>query len=236
MNRVLIVTGASRDPGIGSAVAKLALAQGWNVVINGRSEPNWQSERMIFVQGDVTDHATQQSIVDTAVNNWGRIDGIIHNAALTASAGEPTAKDWQEEYAINVIAPYELTDQAKTWLAQTQGCVVMIGSRSGVRPHTANGIAYAVSKSAMHYMAKELAVRLAPIRVNAVAPGLTLSARQLDKWRSPKWKAAVTSAWEHQSLLPGFIEVDQVATSVLYLLNAKNTTGVVLDIDNGVNI
>ena len=236
MNRVLIVTGASRDPGIGSAVAKQALAQGWNVVVNGRSEPGWDSDRATFVQGDIQEPAVQQLIIKAAVANWGRIDGIVHNAALLHSASQPTRKDWLEEYTINVVVPYELTDLAKTWLAQTQGSVVMVGSRSGVRPYPANSIAYAVSKSAMHQLAKELAVRFAPIRVNAVAPGLTLSSRQLDKWRNPAWKDAITHGWEEQSLLPGFIEVDQVANGVLYLLNASNVTGTVLEIDNGVNL
>ena len=69
-----------------------------------------------------------------------------------------------------------------------------------------------------------------------MAPGLTLSARQLKKWQDPKWKTAITTAWESKSLLPGFVEVDQVAQSVLYLLTAKNVTGTVLEINNGVNI
>ena len=236
MNQVLIVTVASHDPGIGSAVAKLALAQNWKVVVNGRSEPNWNHDRVIFVPGDITTAIIQNAVVDAAVNQWGRIDAVVHNAALTSSAADPTVADWTQEYMISVVAPYELTCMAKPWLEQTQGAVVMIGSRSGTRPYPANSIAYGVAKSAQHTLAQELAVRFAPIRVNAVAPGLTLSARQLKKWQDPKWKTAITTAWESKSLLPGFVEVDQVAQSVLYLLTAKNVTGTVLEINNGVNI
>lgn len=236
MNQVLIVTGASRDPSIGSAVAKQALDQGWNVVVNGRSEPYWHDDRAVFVLGDIQSESTQQAIIDTAIDKWGRIDGIVHNAALGNSASDPTVDDWLDEYSINVIAPYELTKRARSWLNQSQGAVVMIGSRSGVRPYQPNSIAYGVSKSAMHHLTKELAVRFAPIRVNAVAPGLTLSARQLKKWDDPTWKAAITAGWEQRSLLPGFVEVAQVADSVLYLLNAKNVTGNILEINNGVNI
>lgn len=236
MNRVLIVTGASRDPGIGSAVAKLALAQNWNVVINGRSEPTWNHPNTHFVQGDITEKSTQQTVIDAAMTQWGRIDGVVHNAALSHSAKAPQLNDWINEYKINVVAPYELTILARDFLESTQGSVVMIGSRSGVRPYANNSIAYSTSKSAQHYLAKELAVRLAPIRVNAVAPGLTLSVRQMEKWRDPIWKKAITQGWEAQSQLPGFIKVEQVAEGVLYLLNAKNTTGTILDIDNGVNI
>ena len=235
MNQVLIVTGASQHPGIGSAVAKLALAQNWQVIINGRSEPNWNDDSVIFVPGDITTNITQKAVIDAAVNKYGRIDAIVHNAALTSSAADPTTADWIQEYMISVVAPYELTCMAKPWLEQTQGAVVMIGSRSGTRPYPANSIAYGVAKSAQHTLAQELAVRLAPIRVNAVAPGLTLSARQLKKWQDPEWKATITKAWESQSLLPGFVEVDQVAQSVLYLLTAKNVTGTVLEINNGVN-
>jgi NAD(P)-dependent dehydrogenase (short-subunit alcohol dehydrogenase family) len=236
MTQVLIVTGASRDPGIGSAVAKLALARNWQVVINGRREPNWRNDGVIFVPGDITKESTQQEVIDTAVNKWGRIDAVVHNAALTHSAADPTAADWIQEYNISVVAPYQLSLMAKPWLEQTQGAVVMIGSRSGARPYVANSIAYGVAKSAQHTLAQELAVRFAPVRVNAVAPGLTLSARQLEKWQNPEWKATITTRWQSQSLLPGYIEVDQVAESVLYLLTAKNVTGTVLEINNGVNI
>lgn len=236
MTQVLIVTGASRDPGIGSAVAKLALAHNWQVVINGRSEPNWHNDGVIFVPGDITKESTQQEIIDAAVNKWGRIDAVVHNAALTHSAVNPSASDWVQEYNISVVAPYQLSLMAKPWLEKTQGAVVMIGSRSGTKPHVANSIAYGVAKSAQHTLAQELAVRFAPVRVNAVAPGLTLSARQLEKWQNPEWKATITARWQSQSLLPGFVEVDQVAESVLYLLTAKNVTGTVLEINNGVNI
>lgn len=236
MDRVLIVTGASKDPGIGSSVAKQAADAGWKVIVNGRSEPNWTHKNVMFVQGDVTTEFTQHTIVNTAIESWSRIDAIVHNAALTNSIDPPTIGDWANEYSINVIAPYQLTEKARSWLTLSRGSVVMIGSRSGVRPNPQNSIAYSVSKSAMHYMAKELAARFAPVRVNAVAPGLTLSARQLEKWESPRWKADVVKGWEENSLLPGFVEVDQVAESVLHLINAKNITGTVLDIDNGINI
>lgn len=236
MDRVLIVTGASREPGIGNEVAKQAVAQGWKVVLNGRSEPSWKDQNVIFIQGDITTEFTQHSIVNAAIEEWSRIDAIVHNAALTTSVDPPAAKDWMEEYAINVVAPYQLTCKAQTWLSASRGSVVMVGSRSGVRPNPQNSVAYSVSKSAMHYLTQELAARMAPVRVNAVAPGLTLSARQLDKWESPRWKSDVISGWEAKSLLPGFVEVDQVAQGVLYLLNAKNVTGTILDIDNGVNI
>ena len=236
MDRVLIVTGASRDPGIGSAVAKQAAEQGWKVIVNGRSAPEWQHNNVQFVPGDITEEFTQQMLINSAIDEWSRIDAIVHNAALTNSVTPPAGRDWMEEYAINVVAPYQLTEKAKSWLTASRGAVVMVGSRSGVRPNPQNSIAYSVSKSAMHYLAKELAARFAPIRVNAVAPGLTLSARQLDKWESPRWKADVLKNWEENSLLPGFVEVSQVAESVLYLLDAKNTTGVVLDVDNGVNL
>lgn len=236
MDKVLIVTGAGKEPGIGSSVARQAAEAGWKVIINGRTEPTWEHRNVFFIQGDITNEFTQHTIIGHAIQEHCRIDAIVHNAALTASMDPPSAKDWHDEYAINVVAPYQLTDKAKSWLSGAHGSVVMIGSRSGVRPNPQNSVAYSVSKSAMHYLTKELAARFAPIRVNAVAPGLVLSARQLDKWESPRWKTDVIKGWEENTLLPGYVEVEQVASSVLHLINAKNITGTVLDIDNGINI
>ena len=96
MSKVLIVTGASKHPGIGSAVSMLAVSHDWNVIVNGRSEPTWTGDRAIFVPGDICKESTQQAIVDTAINHWGRIDGIVHNAALTHSAKAiDFALDWK---------------------------------------------------------------------------------------------------------------------------------------------
>src|SRR5205085_11151834 len=78
---------------------------------------------------------------------------------------------WRRMLDINLIAPFLLISEAEPALRRAKGCVVNIGTHSGVRPKGAS-IPYATAKAGLHHMTRLLALALGPaIRVNAVAPG-----------------------------------------------------------------
>ena len=91
---VVIVTGASR--GLGKAVVEELLAMDVNVIANGTtrlqdaplfelmSSPRVKdmSERLVYIQGDVTDRKVQMSLVNRAKDLWGRLDALVNNAGV----------------------------------------------------------------------------------------------------------------------------------------------------------
>ena len=112
------------------------------------------------------------SRLDVLVNNAGEPIRIPH-ADLKAA----TPAVWRRMLDINLIAPFMLMTEAEPALRKSAesgrpGCVVNIGTHSGVRPKGAS-IPYATAKAGLHHATRLLALALGPdIRVNCVAPGL----------------------------------------------------------------
>ena len=112
-----------------------------------------------------------------ALEQWGRIDGLVNNAgsSVFASAADLeslSGDDFLNIYKVNVVGAYQMIRAVVPHLkAQGKGSIVNVSSISAI---TGGGssIAYAASKSALNTMTISLARSLAPeIRVNAVCPG-----------------------------------------------------------------
>lgn len=242
--KVYVVTGAGHFPGIGSCTAKRAFDQGHQVVVNGRNfDPAWQDlananpDRIKLIQGSVLETSVQNQIV-AAAQEWGRMDVLVHNAALRHSNFKPSRQDWFDEYAINVVAPHELTELAQPLLDQSQGSVVMIGSRSGLKVNKNMAISYALAKAAMHHMVRELSTRLAPnIRVNGIAPGLTETNRIKEKYeQNETFKINVPKFFYDVSFLDRLVDVENIVDTVEYLSNNASITGQIIHVDCGASV
>lgn len=241
--KVYLITGAGHFPGIGSNLAKI-LADQHCVVVNARRFDNaWyqlqnQNVKVRLVAGDVRNTQIQIDMIDTAINTWGRIDGIIHNASpsetATYTAGRLDQHCWYDNLETNVIAVYELSMLAQKHLLDTQGSIVCIGSRSAQQAGTGNNIAYSTAKAAMHHLTKELALSMAPVRVNAVSPGLVASQR-LENILQDRMDSRVAQ-WQESSLCGELITPKDIAESVIHLLNSRNITGQVLNVCGGASI
>jgi 3-oxoacyl-[acyl-carrier protein] reductase len=242
--KVAIVTGASTDPGIGTASARRLAMEGASVVINARSEERLQtSEKVLRDQGlDViacSGAAESESLpallVDTAVDRFGRVDLLVNavgGAPYIGSALDMEQEDLITTLVINTWPALSLIQEAMArGLADGGGAIVNISSGSPKKT-TPSMAAYAAAKSALNALTRTLAKELGAhrVRVNAVSPGLTKTDGTRDIWGSDDGRAAGRNL-----LLGRLTEAEDVAAAVAFLLSdeASSITGVLLDVDAG---
>jgi NAD(P)-dependent dehydrogenase (short-subunit alcohol dehydrogenase family) len=180
----VIVTGAGS--GIGAATARLLGTAGASVVLVGRREaPLRQSAdaveqaggRAVPVPADLADSTSPARIIAAALAAFGRIDGLVNNAAMCQHRPLP---EWEpggfdEQVATNIRAPYFLIQAALPALRESAiSSVVNISSSSGTLRLSGQSV-YGMTKCALDYLTQSLAGELAPagIRVNCIAPGPT---------------------------------------------------------------
>jgi 3-oxoacyl-[acyl-carrier protein] reductase len=179
---VAIVTGGGT--GIGAAVVRRLAERGVRSVINyahSRDEAEALAAELgdmaVAVQADIVEDAQCRTLVQAAMNAWGRIDFLVNNAGRTKFANHEDlealeAEDFLDIYRLNTVAPFQMIRAAAPALrASDMGAVVNVASVAGVFG-VGSSVAYAASKGALVTMTKSLARVLAPaIRINAVAPG-----------------------------------------------------------------
>lgn len=236
----VIVTGASR--GLGAAIARSLVAEGANVVAAARSiesleELEAQAPDQIHpVRCDVRDRAAVAALVPTALDRFGRLDGIVNNAGI-APAGRLVDTDLsviEETIAVNLMGPIALSQAAARHFigASSPGSIVNIASTSGLRGKALLS-GYSASKGAMMRLTEALSGEWArhDIRVNTVAPGAFVTDAQ----------AAVL---DDESMLDARLrkiparrmgEPDEIGPLVCYLLSSLSSfvTGSCFVIDGG---
>ena len=177
--KVAIVTGAAS--GFGRAIAERFALEGARVVaadINGqgvREVAAGYGDKMIPVQGDVSEKVDVDAIVRTATEAFSGIDIVVNNAGVT-HRNQPLLEVGEAEfdriYAVNVKSIYLSTIAAVPKMEKRGGGVIInIASTAGIRPRP--GLTwYNGSKGAVITLTKSMAVELAPknIRVNAINP------------------------------------------------------------------
>jgi NAD(P)-dependent dehydrogenase (short-subunit alcohol dehydrogenase family) len=185
--RTVVVSGVG--PGLGQQIAVRAARDGANVVLGARTEENLAKAgaeieaahpgagRAAWRSTDIADDGACQALAALAVERYGRIDAVIHVAALDSYFGGLADADfasWRQVLDVNLIGTLQLTRACLPALRQNGGSVVIIGTQSAIAaPSQVRQAAYAASKgaltSAMYSMARELGPDR--IRVNTVLPG-----------------------------------------------------------------
>jgi NAD(P)-dependent dehydrogenase (short-subunit alcohol dehydrogenase family) len=240
---VALVTGSTS--GIGLGVARRLVASGYRVILHSRS--SIEAGRALsaelgdahYVQADLAIDTERDRLVGEAVAVWGRLDVLVNNAGISqviphGDLAAATPDVWHNLYEVNVIAPFRLIGAAEPFLRKAAkrgrtAAVVNIASHAGLRPKGAS-IPYAASKAALAHVTKLLAVSLAPdIRVNAVAPGL------VDTPLTADWTEAQT-IWRDRSPMRRPATPDDIATTVLSLIESDYITGEVILLDGGLNL
>ena len=180
--KATVITGA--DSGIGRAVAIAFAREGADVLISYLSEDDdaretarWVEDagrRAVLVPGDLTDPAHCRSTIDRAIEEFGRIDVLVLNAAFQMSyesIEEIPDEEWDRTVATNLSAFFHLTKAAVPHMREGAS---IIGS-SSVNSDSPNPalMPYAMTKAGIANMCASLAQLLGPkgIRVNSVAPG-----------------------------------------------------------------
>lgn len=242
--KVAVVTGASTDPGIGTASARRLALEGASVVINARSEPRLRATEsalrsqgldVVACPGAAGDAELPALLVGTAIERFGRIDLLVNavgGAPFIGSALTMGRDELMKTVALNTWPALSLIQEAMArGLADDGGAVVNISSGSPKKT-TPSMAAYAAAKSALNALTRTLANDLgrSGVRVNAVSPGLTKTEGTRDIWGADDGEAA-----GRHLLLGRLTEADDIAAAVAFLLSeeAGSITGVLLDVDAG---
>ncbi|MEJ2208902.1 MAG: 3-oxoacyl-[acyl-carrier-protein] reductase [Anaerolineae bacterium] len=185
--KVAIVTGGSR--GIGRAIALRLAAEGAHVVVNYRSNEGAAEEvvahiageggQALAVQGDVSDPAQAQALVDAAKQAFGRIDILVNNAGTTRDTliMRMSEEDWDLVIDTNLKGTFNCIKAAsRQMMRQRYGRIVNITSVAGLVGN-AGQANYASAKAGLIGLTKTVAKELGSrgITCNAVAPGYVLT-------------------------------------------------------------
>ena len=238
--KVALVTGAAR--GIGLAVARRFLADGWRVaLLDVAGEALKKSvaalaapDRTLALICDVGDATAVASALADAERHFGRLDVLVNNAGIAVFAPlmETTDADWKRVLEVNLTGPFLCTKAAVPLMQRRgEGAIVKITSISGLRASTLRS-AYGTSKAGLAHLTKQLAVELAScgIRVNGVAPG-PVDTAMAKAVHTPEIRA------DYHDAIPlnRYGLEEELAEAVFFLCSdrASYITGQILAVDGG---
>ena len=240
LQKVALVTGAAR--GIGLAVAKRFLNDGWRValldILGDLLEKSIAAlarpDATLALTCDVSDADAVAVAFIEIERRFGRLDVLINNAgvAVFAPLMETSDAEWSRVLAVNLTGPFLCTRAAVPLMRHHGGgAIINITSISGLRASTLRS-AYGTSKAGLAHLTKQLAVELAElgIRVNGVAPG------PVDTAMAKEVHSAEIRADYHDAIpLNRYGLEEELAEAVYFLCSdrASYITGQILAVDGG---
>jgi NAD(P)-dependent dehydrogenase (short-subunit alcohol dehydrogenase family) len=243
--KTVIVTGGGS--GIGRATAIKLADKGAGVLVadfvedgglGTVSEIEAMGGRAAFVKVDVSDEASVQAMVVSAVDRFGKVDGLVNSAGIAAAGQFPTFADTTLEafnrvLAVNVVGTFLAMKHAiPEMLKAGGGAVVNLSSTMGDRG-AAGDPSYATSKHAVRGLTKGAALSYAEqgVRVNCIGPGVVMTAMTapiLEAEQTMNWLLSITP-------MRRFAEPEEIANLIAFLLSDKASyiTGAYYPVDGG---
>jgi 3-oxoacyl-[acyl-carrier protein] reductase/pteridine reductase len=179
--KTAFVTGGARR--IGRAIALTLAEAGADVAISYRSSRAEAAQtsaeiaalgrRTVAVECDVRSEPSVRSTVAAVLAEFGRLDLLVNNAAVFASAAleSLTLEQWDAAFETNARGPFLVAREALPHLRAARGRIVNIGSLGGLHPWAGHAH-YCASKAALHMLTETMAKAFASeVSVNCVAPG-----------------------------------------------------------------
>jgi NAD(P)-dependent dehydrogenase (short-subunit alcohol dehydrogenase family) len=243
-NKVAIVTGGGR--GIGLKMAEGLAEVGANIVLCSRKVENCRKAaqdlaklgvKTLAMACDVKSPSGIQSVVDKALEEFGRLDILVNNSGVTW--GGPTEdyslEGWEKVMDTNMTGAFLFSQiVGRAMIRQKSGSIINIASVMGVigtESDAADAIAYSASKGALITFTKDLAAKWAKynIRVNAIAPGWFPT--DMTKWALDHNSKKILS----HVPMGRFGETEELKGAVVYLASeaSRYVTGIVLPVDGG---
>jgi NAD(P)-dependent dehydrogenase (short-subunit alcohol dehydrogenase family) len=224
--KTVFITGGARR--LGKAIA-LAMAQaGANVAFTFRSSSNEAGQTLKEIQTS----GVQALALECDLRQAQSANDAIKNAGVfeTAKIEEITAEQWDEVFAVNVRAPFLVSQACIPALRKTSGRIINLGSLGGERPWATHAH-YCSSKAALHMLTQVMAKALAPeIAVNCVAPGM------IDVGEEEKDPALLQRLAAHTPMKKNGSPQD-IVSAVMYFATAPHfITGQTLTVDGGLGL
>jgi len=234
--KTVIVTGASQ--GIGAGIVQAFLTRGYNVVGTARSATKSKelsaSDHLALIDGDIGQYGTAEKVAELAIEKFGSIDAVVANAGifLVKPFTEYTADDFGALVSTNLAGFIYITQLAvKQMQAQkTGGSIVSITAAQADNPIAGIPASLAmITKGGLNAVTRNLAMEYAKehIRFNAVAPGVVAT---------PLHAEDSKDSLETLSPMGSISTVEDIASAVVYLTEARQVTGEVLHVDGGAHV
>ena len=241
--RVAVVTAAGR--GIGARIATAFAEVGADVVIGARTEEQLRGvaeqvealgRKAVVVPGDLSTREAMGTLVDAAIDTFGRLDIVVNNAGGTMPMAfmDTSERAFEESLRWNVTTAFNLTQLAVPHLLQSgHGSVINIASVAG--SFGSRGFAaYGTAKGALLKLTRHMASDLAPkIRVNAISPGSTITSALEMVLQLPEIEQAMIES----TPLKRLGTVDDIAAAAVYLASDAGAyvTGRDIRVDGGID-
>lgn len=234
--KVALISGSTS--GIGKAVAARFVSEKYTVIQNSRNRLHKEDlVGAMHVRGDVTNYKICLEVIETIVEEYGRLDVLICNVGNGADLGTSILpeKRWSDFLSINLLATTFLVESALSLLIKSEGNVVAVSSICGSTVVKDAPIEYSVAKAALNMYIKSMAHKHANsgIRFNAVSPGNVMFEGSTWQSKLKNNEELVTKFISENVPMGVFIEPEAIADAVLFLASSKFITGTVLNIDGG---
>ncbi|MGL5066726.1 MAG: elongation factor P 5-aminopentanone reductase [Sarcina sp.] len=238
--KVAVITGGTR--GIGKAIALEFARNGATLVLNYAGNDSAASDTLeeikalgtscIVVKASIATTSGCREVIDTAISEFGKIDFLINNAAISQVGLFMDVDDDAMDRILdtNLKGVLNCSRFAMDSLLSTKGSIVNISSIWG-NVGASCEVLYSTTKGAINLFTKSLAKEMAMsgVRVNAVAPGVIET--EMNSWMSTEDREAL----EEEIAMNRFGKVSEVADVVAFLCSDKASymTGQILTVDGG---
>lgn len=246
-SKVVLISGGTR--GIGKATALMFAEQGAQLALIYKSDkesaeqtlreietsfPESKSHRVYAC--DISDHLAIKETVDAAINDFGKIDILVNNAAYHTQHPidkvdyEDWHHQWQNILNVNLIGTADLSFcVAQNMMAAQFGKIIFVSSRGAFRGEP-DMPAYGASKAGVNALAQSLAQKLAPynVHIGVVAPGFVETDLTKSKLEGEQGKAI-----KAQSPMNRVADPKEIAHAILFFADEKSvwSTGAILDLN-----
>lgn len=235
-----LVTGGVRR--VGAAISGKLAQAGYDLALHGHSDAEPEEELLEALKrtgtdwqgfvADFEDTGSASTLISAVTSHFGRAPDVLINSASIFGQDDVSNLDanmLEKHMAVNMMLPVLLTvELAKVRESADRGCVVHILDQR-VRNPNHDQLSYTLSKQALSESVRTLALTCAKtLRVNAVAPGLTLTAGEYGEEQLKNITAMMP--------LDQLPSPNDIAEAVLYLTQAGAVTGQTICVDGGANL
>ena len=270
--RVVVITGSSR--GIGKAIAKEFATNNYSVLLNAREEKELietvqeikneisDPSQVAYLTGDISEEKICISLIEEAINKFGRINVLINNAGISGPSQRTnniTSKDWDYVIGVNLRGTFLCTREALKYMTSSSSSnnnnkninyingnnknnnyafnfsIINISSvhESIPMPYSAP---YSASKGGMEMLTKNIALEVADkgIRINGIAPGAINTPMNKDIMEDPQKKKQE----EEKIPMKRIGEPEEIAKVAFFLAStdASYITGTTVYVDGGLTL